>query len=150
VRINVDTLVASGNTLLLGGNTAYTFRPDVPGFNVIQAAAPTGISGVVDVTSPVLDVTGSLRVLRGEVIDAGGLGRSLCQASGGSTLAQAGRGGLVPSSRGLLRAERDGSAQIAAAVPAEVPGLPMFLAQATRRGYAAAPVHIASNARGCL
>jgi hypothetical protein len=150
VRIQVDSLVASGNTLLVGGNTAFTFRPDVPGFNVIQAAAPTGISGVVDVTSPVLDVTGSLRVLRGEVIDAGGLGRSLCQASGGSTLAQAGRGGLVSPSRGLLRAEREGPASVAAVPPADVPGRPVFFGQAAWQGYAAASVHVASNGRGCL
>lgn len=150
VRIQVDSLVASGNTLLVGGNTAFTFRPDVPGFNVIQAAAPTGISGVVDVTSPVLDVTGSLRVLRGEVIDAGGLGRSLCQSSGGSTLAQAGRGGLVASSRGLLRAEREGSSSAAALSPVDGPGQPMFFGQAARWGYAAAPVHVASTGRGCL
>ncbi len=105
VRIDVGGLVASGNTLLLGGDQPYAFQPLVPGFNVIQAAAPTGVSGVVEVTSPVLDVTGSLRGLGAQVIDSGGLGRSLCQASGGSALAQGGRGGLAPSSRGFLRAE---------------------------------------------
>ena len=52
------------------------------------------------------DVTGNLRGLSANLIDAGGLGRSPCQASGGSSLALAGRGGLAPSAQGLLRAER--------------------------------------------
>jgi large exoprotein involved in heme utilization and adhesion len=105
IDINVQTLVPSGNTLFVGGSVPYTFEPGVFGFNVIQAAAPTGVSGTIDITSPVLDITGSLRGLSGQTIDVGGLGRSLCQTSGGSSLAQAGRGGLAPAARGLLRTE---------------------------------------------
>ena len=60
---------------------------------------------MVDLSSPVLDLTGSLRALRADVVDTGGLGRSLCQTSGGSSLALAGRGGLPPSARGLQRVE---------------------------------------------
>jgi hypothetical protein len=125
VRIAADSLVASSSTLFLGGNTAYAVNPDLPGFNVIQAAAPTGVSGAVDVSSPVLDITGSLRGLRADVIDAGGLGRSPCQASGGSSLALTGRGGLPPSARGLLRAERPLVQGQADAAPA-VGGAPVF------------------------
>jgi len=106
VRITVDRLVASGNNLLLGGDVVYDFRSGVFGFNVVQAAAPTGVSGVVALSTPVFDVTGNLRGLSANLIDAGGLGRSPCQASGGSSLALAGRGGLAPSAQGLLRAER--------------------------------------------
>lgn len=113
VRIAVDSLIASGNSLLLGGDTPYVFQSQLFGFNVIQAAAPTGVSGVVQVTSPVLDVTGSLRGLGARVIDSGGLGRSLCQASGGSSLAQGGRGGLAPSAHGFLRAEDSAAPQAA-------------------------------------
>lgn len=105
VRIATGALVASGNTLFLGGDTPLVFRSDLFGFNVIQAAAPTGVSGVVDLSSPVLDLTGSLRALRADVVDSGGLGRSLCQTSGGSSLALAGRGGLPPSARGLQRVD---------------------------------------------
>ncbi len=125
VRIHVGSLVASGNTLFLGGDRPYPITTNIAGFNVIQAAAPTGLSGVVDVTSPVLDITGSLRGLRADVIDAGGLGRSLCQTSGGSTLAQAGRGGLAASSRGLLRAEQGEAGARADAGG----GLPLVLAR---------------------
>jgi filamentous hemagglutinin family protein len=104
VVVDSRALIASGNTLFLGGNTPYT-PAALFGFNVIQAAAPTGVSGVIDLTSPVLDLTGSLRALRGEVVDPGGLGRALCQTSGGSSFALAGRGGLPPSSRSLARVD---------------------------------------------
>jgi filamentous hemagglutinin family protein len=104
VGIDVQMLVPSGNTLFVGGQTPLSFMPGVFGFNVIQAAAPTGVSGTIQITSPVLDLSGSLGGLTAQVIDSGGLGRSPCATSGESSLAQAGRGGLPPSARGLLRA----------------------------------------------
>jgi hypothetical protein len=105
VLIAARNLLPSGNTLFLGGSTPYTYQPNIFGFNVIQAAAPTGLSGAVRTSTPVLDVSGSLSGLNTQMIDTGGLGRSPCQVTGGSSLAQSGRGGLPPSARGLLRAE---------------------------------------------
>ncbi|MFZ4625658.1 MAG: hypothetical protein ACOYNF_15660, partial [Rhodoferax sp.] len=102
VNIDVQTLVASGNTLFVGGQTPYEFAPGVFGFNVVQAAAPTGVSGAIAITSPVLDVSGSLRGLDAQVLASGGLGRNPCQTTGGSSLVQIGRGGLPASGRGLL------------------------------------------------
>lgn len=105
VGIDVHLLLPSGNTLFVGGQTPYAFQSGISGFNVIQAAAPTGVSGAIHITSPALDISGSLGGLGAQVIDTGGLGRSPCQTSGGSSLAQTGRGGLPPSAGGLLRAE---------------------------------------------
>ena len=105
VTIDVQTLVPSGNSLSVGGQTVFSFQPGVFGSNVIQAAAPTGVSGNIQITTPALDVSGTLSGLNAKVIDTGGLGRSLCQTSGGSSLAQTGRGGLPPSARDLLRFE---------------------------------------------
>jgi large exoprotein involved in heme utilization and adhesion len=105
VSISAQSLIPSGNTLFIGGNTPYTFQPGVFGFNVIQAAAPTGVSGTVQTTSPTLDLSSSLSGLNTQQIDTGGLGRSPCQATGGSSLSITGRGGLPPSARGLLRVE---------------------------------------------
>lgn len=105
VLIAAQNLIPSGNTLFLGGNTPYAYQPGIFGFNVIQAAAPTGVSGSVQTTTPVLDVSGSLSGLNTQVLDTGGLGRNPCQTTGGSSLAQSGRGGLPPSARGLLRTE---------------------------------------------
>ena len=105
VNINVQFLLASGNSLFTGGNVPFVFQPGVFGFNVIQAAAPTGLSGLVQLTTPPLDVSGSLVGLSTQALDIGGLARNPCQVTGGSSLAQAGRGGLPPSARGLLRYE---------------------------------------------
>ncbi|MCX7168849.1 MAG: hypothetical protein NTY41_00780 [Proteobacteria bacterium] len=105
VGIDVRMLVPSGSSLFVGGQTPYNFLPGVFGFNVIQAAAPTGVSGTIQIASPVLDISGSLNGLNAQVISTGGLGRSPCQISSGSSLAQSGRGGLPPSARGLLRPE---------------------------------------------
>lgn len=105
VSINVDTLLASLNTLHVGGRNAFTFQPGVPGFNVIQAAAPTGVSGVVSISTPLVDLSASLRGLNAALVDSGGLGRSPCAVGGGSSLAAAGHGGLPPSASGLARAD---------------------------------------------
>ncbi len=105
VRIAARALLTSGSSLFLGGNLPFVPAADVFGFNVIQAAAPTGVSGDVQLANPALDITGSLRELRAEAVDAGGLGRSLCQNTGGSSLALAGRGGLAATADGLLRAD---------------------------------------------
>lgn len=105
VNIDAKTLIASGSTLFIGGQSAYDYAPGVFGFNVIQAAAPTGVSGAIDITSPVLDLSGSLGRLNAALMDDIALGRNPCQVSVGSSLAVAGRGGLPVAHRGLLRAE---------------------------------------------
>lgn len=105
VNINVQWLVPSGNSLFVGGSTPYSFVPGVFGFNVIQAAAPDGVSGVIAVTAPVLDLSGSLTGLAGQAIGTGELGRSPCRLGAGSSLVQTGRGGFAPSGRDFLGAE---------------------------------------------
>jgi filamentous hemagglutinin family protein len=102
VIIDVTTLLTSGSSLFVGGDAVYVYARDVFGFNVIQAAAPTGVSGTVSLSSPALDIAGSLAALSTAQVDTGGLGRNPCQATGGSTLAIAGRGGMAPLARGLL------------------------------------------------
>ena len=102
VNIKLKTLAASGNTAFVGGQTPFLFTPDVFGFNVIQAAAPTGVNGVIQVSSPVLDLSGSLGRLGAPGMDVVQLGRTPCQVAGGSSLAQSGQGGLPVSYRGLL------------------------------------------------
>jgi len=102
VNIQVGTLLPSGGTLFVGGATPYTFAPGVFGFNVIQAAAPDGVSGTIRISTPVLDITGSLSALPAGYLDTGGLARSPCTIVGGSSLSQVGRGGLPPAAGDLL------------------------------------------------
>jgi hypothetical protein len=105
VTIDVQTLLASGGTLLVGGSTPAVFDPNAFGLNVIQAAAPDGVSGVIGITAPVLDIAGELSGLEAEVIDVGPLGKDLCRVGAGSSLTPVGRGGLRPSAAGLIRPE---------------------------------------------
>ena len=102
ISLNLQTLVANGNTLFVGGQTPYRYAPDVFGFNVIQAAAPTGVSGTIQIASPVLDLSGTLGRLGAPQIDSASLGRSPCQTTGGNSLALVGQGTLPVSYRGLL------------------------------------------------
>jgi filamentous hemagglutinin family protein len=107
VNIDVNTLVASGNTLFVGGLSTYDFTSRVFSFNVIQAAAPTGVSGVISIANPVLDLSSSLGRLNVQLLDITGLGRNPCQSTGGSSLAQSGRGGLPVSYRSSLNSESE-------------------------------------------
>ena len=105
-KIDVKTLVASGSSLFVGG-VEKKFTSRVFGFNVIQAAAPTGVSGEISITNPVLDLSSSLARLNVQLLDVTGLGRNPCQSSGGSSLAQSGRGGLPVSYRSSLNVESE-------------------------------------------
>ena len=93
------------------------FDPTLSRINVIQAAAPDGVSGTVNVNAPVFDVAGSLRGLSAELIGVGALAKDLCQAGAGSSLTPIGRGGWRPAATGMIRPER--AARLAAARPAE-------------------------------
>ena len=103
VSITVNNLAASGNSLFIGGNTPYTYLSSVGifGFNVIQAAAPTGVSGTVQLSTPSLDVTAGLIGLDTHPITAQ-VARHLCENSSGSSLVPVGRGGLPPGGADLL------------------------------------------------
>jgi filamentous hemagglutinin family protein len=102
VNVEVASLLPSGSTLFVGGTTPYAFQPGVFGFNVIQAAAPTGVSGNIAISTPALDISGSLATLPAKFLDAGGPARSPCAIVGGSSLAQVGRGGMPLAAGGLL------------------------------------------------
>jgi hypothetical protein len=105
VLIDVQNLVPSGNRLALGGTSAAVFDPNAFGLNVIQAAAPTGVSGTVDVTAPALDITSSLRGLSTEVVSFGALAKDLCRVGASSSLTPLGRGGQRATASGMIRPE---------------------------------------------
>jgi len=105
VSIDVDALIPSGNTLTLGSRSAHAFAQDVFGYNVIEAAAPDGISGNVQVSSPALDLAGALGGLSTAMIDFGALGKDPCRVGARSSLTPVGRGGLPATASGLIRPE---------------------------------------------
>jgi hypothetical protein len=104
VAVNVGALLSSG-AVLVGGDTALTFDPTLAGMNVIQAAAPGGISGNVQLATPALDIAGDLGTLSTTITEPAPLTRDLCLRGAGSSLTPLGRGGLRPSALGLMRPE---------------------------------------------
>jgi hypothetical protein len=116
VTIRADTVTPSGGVLIVGGFTPLRFDPNRANFNVIQAVAPSGLSGNIEVTAPSLDVSGVLTALSGSVLSGAGVGRSPCSSVGGSSLAQTGRGGLPVSSSDMLTVE----SAVDAAAPARL------------------------------
>jgi len=105
VMIDVGALIPSGNTLTLGSRSAHAIAQEVFGYNVIEAAAPDGISGNIQVSSPALDLAGALGGLSTAMIDFGALGKDPCRVGAGSSLTPVGRGGLPPTAGGLIRPE---------------------------------------------
>jgi filamentous hemagglutinin family protein len=104
VAIDVRTFVPSGSVVLIGGATPLVFQPN-SALNVIQAAAPTGVSGAIEVSTPVTDISGSLHRLSTEVVTFGRLGKDLCRVGASSSLTPLGRGGMRATASGLLRPE---------------------------------------------
>jgi hypothetical protein len=94
IGLNLKALIPSHDVLIKGG-LQVLWQPSLPGFNVIQAASATGVSGNINLTSPQFNISGSISGL-----DAGSLvlpviKRNTCQAvASGSSLANGGKGGL--------------------------------------------------------
>lgn len=105
VNVVADSLITSGGNLYIGGSVIRNFTPGQFGDNVIQAAAPTGVNGVINLSSPQVDLTGSLSMLSNTLIDYTNLLAAACQVPVGSSLSVINLGGAPPSLSGPLRPE---------------------------------------------
>ncbi len=94
IRIDAQALVPSEQSFILGGN-ALSFDSAAQGLNVVQAAAPDGLSGTLSVTVPTLDLGNALLGLTGRPSTPAALGRSACGFDRGSALVVTGRGGVA-------------------------------------------------------
>jgi len=103
VTIDAAVLVPDGNHVYIGGDRIVDFRPDAPGHNVIQAAAPDGVAGRLDVTRPELRLSGSLAALLAQPIDFGLLRPDVCEAGSDSSFTVLGRGALPAAASAPLR-----------------------------------------------
>jgi filamentous hemagglutinin family protein len=99
ITLNLKALIPSGETLIQGGDQPVDWQPYVFGLNVIQAAAPEGISGVIQSTAPQLDLSGVLANLGGPQFDTSAISQGYCALGTGSSLIRQGKGGLLPRSR---------------------------------------------------
>jgi hypothetical protein len=108
VVINAQALIPSFESYVLGGNiVAFDAATLTLGQNVVQAAAPDGLGGTLDVTVPTLDLGSALLGLTGTPATPIALSRSLCTYRRGSSLSVAGRGGLPASYRDPLWIDPD-------------------------------------------
>jgi filamentous hemagglutinin family protein len=96
VHLQAQALVPSYESFIVGGR-AVTFAAGDAGLNLVQAAAPDGVSGTLDITAPIQYLGNSLLGLTGRPLVPTALGRSPCGFTQGSSLAVAGRGGMPVS-----------------------------------------------------
>jgi hypothetical protein len=92
LNINTNALVPSESTLIQGGNI-LNFRP-YSGINVIQASAPNGVGGALNITSPQLNLSGTLATILVQTIDPNALNQNMCAIDESSSLIMMGRGAL--------------------------------------------------------
>jgi filamentous hemagglutinin family protein len=92
VQIDNQVLIPFAGELAVGGDERLAFTP---GLNVIQAAAPDGVSGDIRISSPDVDEVSGLLTLETGFRDSAILDRNPCDSSAdGNRLAWVGAGGL--------------------------------------------------------
>jgi filamentous hemagglutinin family protein len=96
IRINTRLLIPEGGTLVLGG-ARVPFGSGYAGVNVIQAAAPDGVAGDLQITTPELNLAGTLSGLATPEIDFGPMARDQCRTGAGSSFTLMGSGALPAS-----------------------------------------------------
>lgn len=106
ITIIAPILIPSFQSFIRGG-ALVGFEEDVAGLNVVQAAAPEGVSGTLTLTLPDLNVQNSLARLAGTPAAPIALGRDPCRYRPGSSLLLVGRGGLPAASDAPLWADAD-------------------------------------------
>ena len=100
IFINARAVIAEGDALLVGGGQRQIFEPG-KGLNVIQAAAPGGEQGTIEITAPELDISGSLVHTAVGFIEPVQLATDPCSVAGGqgiNSLVLLGAGGIPADS----------------------------------------------------
>jgi filamentous hemagglutinin family protein len=95
-------VTASDDIVLKGGDYPLPWQPYLLNGNFIQAAAPNGVSGFIQSTTPQLNLSGALANFAKPRFDARLVGEEYCTLGSGSTLVRSGRGGLPPKGDDLL------------------------------------------------
>lgn len=92
IGLNLKALIPSQDALIKGG-AQVNWQSYRPGFNVIQAASATGVSGNINLTSPQLNISGVISGLDASSLVLPVIDRNPCQALG-SSLTPSGKGGV--------------------------------------------------------
>ena len=97
INLKLNALIPSGNTLVLGGQSVV-WSPSEFGFNLIQAASDTGLSGKMNVAVPQLNLSSVLANFGGPQFDIAIINPDDCNNHSTSSLTYQGTGGLKPKS----------------------------------------------------
>ncbi|MGE0085575.1 MAG: beta strand repeat-containing protein, partial [Desulfococcaceae bacterium] len=98
IFIDAKTVIANNDSLEVGGTERQIFEPG-SGQNIIQAAAPGGEQGTINITAPNLNISGSLINISSGFAAPVTPSEDPCRAAAGknpSSLVLKGRGGLPP------------------------------------------------------
>ena len=95
IVLQVDEVLASEDQLIVGGDQAVDILASLRSrqINVVQAAAPDGVSGEVRISAPPNDLAGSLGALPAAALNLGGFVRDPCERRGANRFAVVGRQG---------------------------------------------------------
>lgn len=93
-NINIGSfyLIVENQNLIANNDTRQVFSPD-SGNSVIQAAAPDGVSGNINIGALEFDLSGELAVFNTELLNLNPLQNNPCQTSSSSSLGLSGKGG---------------------------------------------------------
>jgi len=99
INLNLKALIPSGNMLTIGATQPIDWQPGIFGANVIQAAAPSGLSGQIESSAPQLNLSGVLANFGAPKFETGTLSPDYCKLKSDSSLVRLGKGGLLPKAK---------------------------------------------------
>ena len=101
ISLNLKALITSGNQLIAGGSVPKEWQTGKFGLNIIQAAAPFGLSGTIRSTAPALNLSGTLANLGNPQFDTSALKWESCFSELTSSLIRSGNGGIPLKAKDL-------------------------------------------------
>jgi hypothetical protein len=137
VDLNLQSLIASGNLLTLGGKQV-NWKPFEFGLNIIQAASDSGVSGNINVTAPEIDISGAISALDTRALVKLDVNNNPCtgNSNNASSLSRKGKGGL-PSN------EKNSFSPTSA--PSSIPSI--SVSSADKEGNVFVPIQLALNSK---
>lgn len=101
ITLGFKGIVAEGDNLIIGGQRPIAGPAATPGWNIIRAAAPNGLAGLIALATPQLNLSGVLADLGKTEFASTRLDESYC-ARDGSSLSRSGKGGRAITDEGVL------------------------------------------------
>lgn len=94
LSLAINNLITSGNMVTIGGEKLIPWQSGIFGLNIIQAAAPNGLSGNIELSVPQLNLSGSLANLGTPQFDSKFVSQDYCRSNTNSQLIRKGNGGM--------------------------------------------------------